>query len=264
MPHTHTQRHVCILIAAALQRCCSHKSCRVQRPPAKCKYLRNMPLGRQQAACSRRQAACSIRQTGCVGDIHSSFDLYRLATCNMRRCICARLRPPLFTDAPLAHNLCRLIVIKIGFLHAPVQATSATGRGTSGRGDEGCGGRGRGRVLPKRFAAWKTVSLRFAYVCDISRFSFSVCGRFGCLGPRNCTLHSPQNRYHAPHPPSQSSTRRFAAVSQFAICELLISTHSLISVSCSRWPANRQNGGTTKRLRVGFRVAAAGHKATRP
>lgn len=94
VPHTytHTQAcaHVCVLIAAAVQRCCSHKSCRVQRPPAKCKYLRNMQLGRQRAAGSRQQAACSIRQTGCVGDIHSSFDLYRLATCNMRRCICAR------------------------------------------------------------------------------------------------------------------------------------------------------------------------------
>lgn len=86
------------------------------------KTARKMQISTQHATRpatgSRQQAACSIRQTGCVGDIHSSFDLYRLATCNMRRCICARWLsshlPP--SSSP---NECRLIVIKIGFLHAP-------------------------------------------------------------------------------------------------------------------------------------------------
>lgn len=84
------------------------------------------------------------------------------------------LRSPALLPPPSScPNECRLIVIKIGFLLAPDCATGRTS--------------GQRRVLPKRFAAWKTVSLRFVYVCDISRFSFSVCGHFACLRPRNCT-----------------------------------------------------------------------------
>lgn len=264
MPHTHTQRHVCILIAAALQRCCSHKSCRVQRPPAKCKYLRNMPLGRQQAACSRRQAACSIRQTGCVGDIHSSFDLYRLATCNMRRCICARLRPP-----PLHRPSSGQQPVSTDCNQDWLFACARPSHRCDWAGYVGSRGRGLWRTGAGASAAKAICGMEncfAAFRLCVRHFKvFIFCLRSLWL-PRGTQLHpaQPPKPLSRSPPPSQSSTRRFAAVSQFAICELLISTHSLISVSCSRWPANRQNGGTTKRLRVGFRVAAAGDKATRP
>lgn len=212
MCHTHTHTSGCSRVCTDCSRSATLLQPQILSSP---KTARKMQISTQHATRpatgSRQQAACSIRQTGCVGDIHSSFDLYRLATCNMRRCICARWLsshlPPSLLGPQRVSTDCNQ-----DWLFACARLCEwGRGEGSQTRTS------GLRRVLPKRFAAWKTVSLRFVYVCDISRFSFSVCGHFACLGPRNCNplplLLSPPS-----HP--LSTPAQPPICSRFAICNL--------------------------------------------
>lgn len=192
------------------------------------------------ATGSRQQAACSIRQTGCVGDIHSSFDLYRLATCNMRRCICARWLsshlPPSLLGPQRVSTDCNQ-----DWLFACARLCE----------------RGGGRGVRRGRADWGECcqsDLRHGKLFRCVSFMCATFQGFHFLFAVTLPASGHATATHSPcscHPPLThcrlTPSRRFAAVSQFAICELLISTHSLISVSCSRWPTNRLQGRSCTR-----------------
>lgn len=229
---THTHSRVCSCVCTDCSRSATLLQPQILSSP---KTARKMQISTQHATRpatgSRQQAACSIRQTGCVGDIHSSFDLYRLATCNMRRCICARWLsshlPPFLLRPQRVSTDCNQ-----DWLFACARLCEG-GWGRSGRADGGecCQSDLRHGKL------FRCVSFMCA---TFQGFHFLFAVTLPASGDATAT-HFPLT--HCRFPPS----RRFAAVSQFAICELLISTHSLISVSCSRWPTNRLQGRSCTR-----------------
>lgn len=231
---TDTHTHGCSRVCTDCSRIATLLQPQILSSP---KTARKMQISTQHAT---RPATGSMQHTADRLRRRHPFLIWSLSPSNMQHAALHLRSPALLPPPSLGPNECRLIVIKIGFLHAPDCATGRTG----GRADERTEASAAKAIcgMENCFAAFRLCVRHFKV--------FIFCLRSLCL-PRATQLHPASVRScclcyplsHRRFPPS----RRFAAVSQFAICELLISTHSLISVSCSRWPTNRLQGPSCTR-----------------